>query len=56
MGKFAPTFMKLLYDEEVYSDEFLIKWFNKKRKLDKASVLYNRKAEKAFRGLIEKFI
>jgi hypothetical protein len=56
MNKFAPTFMKLMYDEEVFSQEFLVKWFNKKKRLDKNCALYDRAAEKTFRGLIEKFI
>jgi len=55
--KFAPTFMKLLVcDQEVFSEEFIIKWFNRKGKLDKGCALYDRKAEKAFRGAIEAFV
>jgi hypothetical protein len=45
-----------MYDEEVFSEEFLVKWFNKKKRLDKSCALYDRAAEKTFRGLIEKFI
>ena len=57
MSKFASTFMKMLVcDQEVFAEEFIIKWFNRKAKLDKACVLYDRKAEKAFRGLIEAFV
>lgn len=57
MGSFAGTFMKLLVcDQEVYSEDFMIKWFNRKAKLDKECVLYDRKCEKAFRHLIEGFI
>lgn len=52
MEVFAPTFMKLLYDQEVFRDEFLIKWFNRKSKLDKHCALYDRSAEKKFRELI----
>lgn len=48
--------MKLLYDQEVYDEEFIIKWFEKKAKLDKTCALYDRKAEKLFRGLIESFV
>ena len=56
-AKFAATFMKLLVcDQDVFSEEFIIKWFNKKTKLDKACALYDRKAEKAFRGNIESFV
>lgn len=49
MQKYAQTFMKILYDQEVFSDEFIIKWFNRKQKLDKTCALYDRKAEKLFR-------
>lgn len=56
MGKFAPSFMKLLYDQEFYDEEFIIKWFERKAKLDKSCALYDRKAEKIFRGLIEAFV
>jgi len=48
--------MKNLYDQELFSDEFLIKWFNKKLKLDKNSIMYDRKSEKKFRELITSFI
>ncbi len=55
--KYAPTFMKLLVcDQNVFSEEFIINWFNKKSKLDKTCALYDRKAEKTFRGQIEDFI
>ena len=56
MGKFATTFMKLLYDQEVYDEEFIVKWFEKRAKLDKTCALYDRKAEKLFRGQIEAFV
>lgn len=56
MGKYAPNFMKLLYDQEFYDEEFIIKWFERKAKLDKTCALYDRKAEKMFRGLIEQFV
>ena len=55
--KFAGNLMKLLVcDQQVFSEEFIIKWFNKQSKLDKGCVLYDRKAEKAFRGTIEGFV
>jgi len=56
LGKYAPNFMKLLYDQEFYDEEFIIKWFERKAKLDKTCALYDRKAEKIFRGLIEQFV
>jgi hypothetical protein len=55
--KFVPTLMKLIVcDQEVFSEEFVIKWFNRKSKLDKGCALYDRKAEKTFRGSIEAFV
>lgn len=54
--KYAATFMKVLYDQEVFNEDFIIKWFNRKKKLDKTCMLYDRKAEKQFRGAIEAFV
>jgi hypothetical protein len=48
--------MKMLYDQSVFSDEFLIGWFETKIKSDKKCMLYDRKTEKAFRSLITDFI
>ena len=48
--------MKMLYDQSVFSDEFLIGWFETKIKSDKKCMLYDRKTEKAFRLLITDFI
>ncbi len=56
MLKFAATFMKKLYDQEVFDEEFIIKWFNRKVKLDKACALKDRKAEKLFKAQIESFV
>jgi len=56
MGKFAETFMKKLVDESVVSEKFLIDWYDKTIRLDKDSGLYDKKAEKKFRDLIEKFM
>lgn len=56
MGKFAPTFMKKLVDENIMSDKFLIQWYDKEAKLDKDSGLYDKKSERKFRELIEQFI
>ena len=55
-SQYATTFLKLLYDQEVFTEEFLIKWHMKKRKLDKNCKLYDRKAEQTFRELITPFI
>jgi len=54
--KFLPTFAKLLYDQSVFSDEFMIGWHGSKVKLDKHCILYDRKAEKACRPLLDEFI
>lgn len=56
MLKFSATFMKLMYDQEVFGEEFIIKWYNRELKLDKGCHLYDRKAEKAFKGQIEQFV
>ena len=56
MGKFGPTFMKKLVDENIMSDKFLIQWYDKEVKLDKDSGLYDKKSERKFRELIEQFI
>lgn len=48
--------MKHLYEEDIYTDEFLIKWYNRKKKLDRECALNDRKAEKQFKELIAKFI
>ena len=54
--KYAATFMTLLYEEEIFSDDFLIKWYNRKLKLDRNCALNDRKSEKKFKELLEKFI
>lgn len=56
MSKYAQTFMKKMVDEDVLNDKYLLKWYDKETRLDKDSVLYDKKAEKKFRDLIEKFI
>lgn len=56
MMKYAATFMKQLYDQEVFDEEFIIQWFNRKVKLDKSCALYDRKAEKLFKKEIEAFV
>ena len=56
LSKFAATFMKKLVDENILSEKFLLNWFDKTIRLDKDSALYDKKAEKKFRDLIESFI
>ena len=48
--------MKKLVDESFVSEKFLIEWYDKTIRLDKDSGLYDKKAEKKFRDLIEKFM
>jgi len=48
--------MKKLVDESFVSEKFLIEWYDKVIRLDKDSGLYDKKAEKKFRDLIEKFM
>jgi hypothetical protein len=48
--------MKNLVDENIISEKFLIQWFDKEIRLDKNSYLYDKKAEKTFRDMIEKYI
>ena len=54
--KYASRFCKLLYDTSVYTDEFFTSWHSNELKLDKNCQLYDRKAEKQFKGLIDDFI
>lgn len=48
--------MKKLVDENIMNDKFLIQWYEKEIKLDKDSGMYDKKSERKFRELIEKFI
>jgi hypothetical protein len=56
LNKYAPTFMKKLVDEDIISDKTLIAWYDKEMRLDKDSLLYDKKAERHFREMIEQFI
>jgi len=56
MQKFAASFCKKLYDNEVLDDDFLIKWHSKKLRLDKNCILFDRSAENAMRPLLAEFI
>jgi hypothetical protein len=38
------------------NEDFIVRWFHRKRKLDKTCKLYDRKAEKIFKEYIEEFI
>ena len=54
--KYAGTFCKVLYDRKVYTDDWLCAWHGGETKLDKSTILYDRKAEKAFKAEIASFI
>jgi len=56
MAKYAATFVKKLVDENVLDEPFIIAWYDKERRLDKESGLYDKKAEKKFRELIEDYV
>lgn len=56
MGAYAQTFLKKMVDEDVLNEKNLLQWYDKETRLDKDSVLYDKKAEKKFRDLVEKFI
>jgi hypothetical protein len=48
--------MKKLVDENILTDKFVIDWSEKTIRLDKESLLYDKKAEKTFRDMIEQFV
>ncbi len=54
--KYLATFLKLLYDQSVFSDQFLIGWHSNSIKSDKKCALYDRKSEKVFRPLMNEFV
>lgn len=56
LNKYAPTFMKNLVDENIIAEKFLLKWFDKEIRLDKSSFIYDKKAEKTFRDMIQSYI
>lgn len=54
--KFAPTFMKQLYDAELFTENFLLRWHNEEIKLNRNSSLYKKKYISRFRETVEEFI
>lgn len=56
LDKYAPTFMKKLVDENIISEKLIIGWYDKEITLDKDASTRDKKAEKKFRDLIEKFV
>jgi hypothetical protein len=57
MQKQAPTFCKTLYDTEFFSGEFFAEWHSSKSYLlDKNSCMFDRKASKAMKAILEPFV
>lgn len=54
--KYIDTFMNALYEQSVFSVDFICGWHAGDIKSDKHCSLYDRKAEKAFRPLLDKFV
>lgn len=48
--------MNVLYEQSVLSTEFIVGWHKGDIKSDKHCSLYDRKTEKAFRLLLDKFV
>ena len=55
MGRFGPTCMKKMIDNNTISEKFILDWYNKEISLDKDSMLRDKNAEKKFRNLIADF-
>ncbi len=49
-------FFKLLYEQSLYPNQTYIDWVGGKKKLDRNSVLYDRKADKEVKPLLAEFI
>jgi len=56
LGKFGPTFMKKILDNNVIGESFILEWYDQARRLDKESMLYSKKSERKFRELLVDFI
>lgn len=56
LSRFGPTFLKKLLDKNTISEKFIQDWFDKTIRLDKDSMLYDKKAEKKFRDLVTDFV
>lgn len=46
----------MLYEENVYKDSFFTSWYSGKKKLDKNTILSDRKAEKLIKPMMADFI
>ena len=55
-GRFGPTFMKKMIDNNTISEKFILDWYNKEISLDKDSMLRDKNAEKKFRNLLADFL
>ena len=56
LSRFAPTFLKKLLDINTIGEKYIQEWFDKTIRLDKDSMLYDKKAEKKFRDLVTDFV
>lgn len=56
LSRFAPTFLKKLLDNNTIGEKYIQEWFDKTIRLDKDSMLYDKKAEKKFRDLVTDFV
>lgn len=54
--KHLVDFFKLLYDQSLYPDSFYVGWYQGTKKLDKNTILHDRKAEKEIKPLLADFI
>ena len=56
LGKFGPTFMKKLIDNNIVGDKWILEWYDQNKRLDKESMLYSKKSERKFRELLIAFV
>ena len=56
MQKFVPAVCKKLYDNSVIEDQFFIKWYEKKLRLDRTSIMYDKRAQDTMRPLLTEFV
>lgn len=56
MQKNLVAFFKLLYEQSLYPDAFYLDWYAGKKKLDKNSILYDRKVEKEIKPQLQEFM
>lgn len=56
LGKFGPTFMKKMLDNNLIGETFILEWYDQTKRLDKESMLYSKKSERKFREMLVDFI